>query len=386
MSKTQVFNYCGSEIRVVVHKGVLWWVLRDVCSVLGLSNIGRVIEHVKCNGLTCSKVNTGENTICQLYMVNESGLSDVLSQAGNDSVDYLKVVQFNRWVIENVIPTIKKQVELQERENELTTLNQNSNNELTTLNQNSNVDFQTVQFENYEIRIVNQNGEFWCVLRDVCQILNIEQPTRVAERLDSDEKADVNLMHVSSNGVSQLRKTLIINESGLYNVILRSDKPEAKKFKKWVTSEVLPTIRKNGVYMTPTKIEEFLSNPDTLIKVATEWKAEREKRIAAEKKIEEDKPKVSYFNNLIDHQNNLNFRDTAKELGITEKKFINWLLNNRLVYRDNSKILKPYSETVNAGFFVLKEWVHGNLTGVQTLITVKGRNRFHQLLKTKKNI
>lgn len=85
----------------------------------------------------------------------------------------------------------------------------------------------------------------------------------------------------------------VVNESGLYNVILRSDKPEAKPFRKWVTSKVLPSIRKHGAYMTPQKIEEVLLNPDTIIKLATELKAEQEKRVALESKVEQDKPLVA---------------------------------------------------------------------------------------------
>lgn len=90
----------------------------------------------------------------------------------------------------------------------------------------------------------------------------------------------------------------VVNESGLYNVILRSDKPEAKPFRKWVTSKVLPSIRKHGAYMTPQKIEEVLLNPDTIIKLATELKAEQEKRVALESKVEQDKPLVAFANSV----------------------------------------------------------------------------------------
>jgi len=92
-------------------------------------------------------------------------------------------------------------------------------------------------------------NEPWFVLKDVCSVLEIQNSRDVPDRLDGDEKAEVDLIYTSSNGIKQRRKTTIISESGLYSVILRSDKPQAKPFRKWVTSEVLPSIRKTGGYV-----------------------------------------------------------------------------------------------------------------------------------------
>jgi phage antirepressor YoqD-like protein len=194
----------------------------------------------------------------------------------------------------------------------------------------------------------------------------------VAERLDDDEKG-VSMIYTPGGN----QETTIINESGLYNVILRSDKPNAKKFKKWITSEVLPSIRKTGKYAVPSSIPVI--NADFLQRIADKLREH-------ERLILEMKPKAEYFDDLVDRQNNLNFRDTAKELGISEKKFIDWLLTKGFVYRDGSKQLKPYSEALHDGLFVLKEWVRGKMTGVQTLITVSGRDRFYQLLQRKQSI
>lgn len=104
-----------------------------------------------------------------------------------------------------------------------------------------------------EVRTIIKDGEFWFVLKDVCDVLGIINSRNVQDRLDEDEKANVDLVDVSSNGVQQRRNFVIINESGLYNLILRSDKPGARKFKKWVTSEVLPSIRKTGTYAQTPK-------------------------------------------------------------------------------------------------------------------------------------
>lgn len=115
-----------------------------------------------------------------------------------------------------------------------------------------NLSFETSQ----QIRIIDQNGEFWFIANDVCNILEIANARDAISNLDDDEKADVALTDISSNGVKQSRKVNIINESGLYTLILRSRKAMQKgtvqhKFRKWVTSEVLPSIRKTGTYTVP---------------------------------------------------------------------------------------------------------------------------------------
>lgn len=99
-------------------------------------------------------------------------------------------------------------------------------------------------YDDYEIRAFERNGELWWILSDICRILELSNPSRVADRLDDDEKANFEL------GLSG-GATNIINESGLYSVILRSDKPQAKPFKRWVTHEVLPSIRRTGSYAVP---------------------------------------------------------------------------------------------------------------------------------------
>lgn len=114
-------------------------------------------------------------------------------------------------------------------------------------------DIQVFTYQSNEVRTVELDGEAWFVLKDVCQILSLSTPARVAERLDSDE---VSLTHLIDS-IGRQQETTVINESGLYNVILRSDKPEAKPFRKWVTSEVLPTIRKTGGYMMPKLSKEM---------------------------------------------------------------------------------------------------------------------------------
>lgn len=233
--------------------------------------------------------------------------------------------------------------------------------------------------ENKLVRTMNVSGEPWFVLKDVCDVLGLSTPARVAERLDSDEVSQAHLI----DSVGRSQKMTIISESGLYNVILRSDKPEAKPFRKWVTAVVLPSIRKNGGYIAG---QEELSPQELMAKallVAQKTLTDRDARIkelTAQNQIMQ--PKAEYFDELVARNLLTNFRETAKELGIKEKDFIGWLLDHRYVYRDQKNKLMPYAAK-NNGLFEVKEGKgrRNDWAGTQTLITPKGRETFRLLCK-----
>lgn len=132
-----------------------------------------------------------------------------------------------------------------------------------------------------KIRTITKNGEPWFILKDVCDVLGIINSRNVQDRLDEDEKANVCLMDVSSNGVQQRHNFTIINESGLYNVILRSDKTEARKFKRWITHEVLPSIRKNDSYERNSR--QYIQALKRLIAIEEERERLRRKKDKSKK-------------------------------------------------------------------------------------------------------
>ena len=239
-----------------------------------------------------------------------------------------------------------------------------------------NNEIQVFNYNDREVRTVQKDGEPWFVLKDVCAILGIGNNRMASDRLDTDEK-----------GVSQIdtlggkQEMTVINESGLYNVILRSDKPEAKPFRKWVTSEVLPSIRKNGGYiagqekMTP---EELMASA---LMVAQKTLAERDARIAdltVQNQIM--LPKADYFDELCDRGTLTGLYETAKELGIAPRKFTQALIDRKYLYRDKKGKLIPY-EAKNDGLFELKETYNEKTqwSGTQTLVTVKGRELFRMM-------
>lgn len=226
-------------------------------------------------------------------------------------------------------------------------------------------------YENEEfgtVRTVVVDGEPWFVGKDVAEALGYSN-TRdaLAKRVDEEDKGVANCDTLGGN-----QNLTIINESGVYALIFGSKLPNAKKFKHWVTSEVLPSIRKTGSYNLPGTYKEALQQ--LLIQV------EENERLALENS--EMKPKAEYFDDLVDRKLLTNFRDTAKELGVKPKKFLDFLEDKKYIYRDAQGTIKPYSDK-NDGLFELKEYKgrYSSHAGQQTLITPRGREVFRLLLK-----
>ncbi|CAK1237775.1 hypothetical protein R53653_IHELHDKM_01044 [Fructobacillus cardui] len=149
----------------------------------------------------------------------------------------------------------------------------------------------TFNFENNNVRTMMIGSEPWFVAKDIADILGYSDTQAMTRRLDSDD-----FMTDKLSGMNM--KSTLINESGMYGAVLGSNKPEAKKFKHWVTSEVLPSVRKHGVYMTSEKIEEVLTNPDTIIRLATELKNERQEKLQYQSQVTVMMPKADFYDKV----------------------------------------------------------------------------------------
>lgn len=227
------------------------------------------------------------------------------------------------------------------------------------------------------------NGEPWLVGKDVATALGYSDTSDALKRhVDEEDKLTRRFTDSGQN-----REMYIINESGLYSLVLSSKLPGAKKFKHWVTSEVLPSIRKHGAYMTPETLEAAILNPDTMIRLCTALKDEQDKRKALEianSALAVDnqimRPKADYFDELVERNLLTNFRETAKQLEVKEKVFIQFLLDKKYVYRDKRGKLLPYADK-NDGLFEVKECFNEKTqwSGTQTFITPKGRETFRLL-------
>lgn len=245
-------------------------------------------------------------------------------------------------------------------------------------------EIQIFNYNSSEVRTIQKDGEPWFVLKDVCQVLDLGSPHKVAERLDPDEKGR-NL--IPTPGGDQ--EMTIINESGLYNVILRSDKPEAKPFRKWVTSEVLPTIRRHGMYATPDTVEKMLADPDTTIKLLETIKQERAARLALEAQAEADKPKVLFADAVSASHSSILVGDLAKLLRqngveIGQNRLFRFLREKGYLCSQGERYNLPTQRSMDRGWFQVKETTinqpDGSIRITRTVkVTGKGQQYFINL-------
>lgn len=228
------------------------------------------------------------------------------------------------------------------------------------------------------LRGVEIDGESWLVGKDVAERLGYSNASKAVMVHVDDEDKQFEMLPVSDSQIGNLVKTALINESGLYSLVLGSKLPNAKKFKRWVTSDVLPAIRKHGGYLTAEKVEEALLNPDVLIRLATELKDEREQRRALEGQIAEDKPYTGFGRAIAASSDAILVREFAKlannaGIPIGQNRLYRWLRANSYLMQDN----KPYQRYVDNGWFALREstvtTIKGDLLRTTTLITGKGQ-------------
>ena len=243
---------------------------------------------------------------------------------------------------------------------------------------------QIFNYNSVEVRTIQNDGEPWFVLKDVCNVLHIGNSRDVVARLDHDEKG---VGQIDTLGGKQ--EMTIINESGLYNVILRSDKPEAKPFRKWVTSEVLPTIRRHGMYATPDTVEKMLADPDTTIKLLETIKQERAARMALEAKAEADKPKVLFADAVSASHTSILVGDLAKLLRqngveIGQNRLFSFLREKGYLCSQGERYNLPTQRSMDRGWFQVKETTinqpNGSVRITRTVkVTGKGQQYFINL-------
>ena len=198
--------------------------------------------------------------------------------------------------------------------------------------------FQSEQFG--QVRVMVIDGNPWFVGVDVCKVLDITNHKDAISKLDDDEKSGVAI--TDPHGRDQV--TNVISEAGLYSLILRSRKPEAKAFKRWVTHDVLPSIRKHGLYATDDTIDKMLGDPDFGIRLLETIKEEREKNKKLQatvetqaKKIEADKPKVRYYDIILQCEELLTPTQIAKDYGMSAIKFNRLLNEMHIQFRQGKK-------------------------------------------------
>lgn len=221
------------------------------------------------------------------------------------------------------------------------------------------------------VRTITKDNEAWFCLSDICKALEIKNATDVAKRLEEDEVTRLNLG-------SQSGETNFVTESGLYAVILRSDKPNARKFRKWVTSEVLPSIRKYGTYCLPRTYKEALAQ--LLIEVDKNEKLELENK--------EMKPKADFFDAVADSKTAISMNEVAKVLNIKgygRNNLFEFLRENKVLDRWNV----PYQKYVDNGWFrVIEQHYQKNgepIVTTKTLVYQKGVDSIRRMIGVKEH-
>lgn len=235
-------------------------------------------------------------------------------------------------------------------------------------------------FENEEfgeVRTQLINNEPYFSLNDVCRVLDIKNPSDAKTRLNKDGVGTTEVI----DSLGRTQQANFINESNLYKLIFQSRKPEAEKFADWVTSEVLPAIRKKGIYMTEQKAMDILANPDAIIKIANEWKKAEAKLSLAEAKIEEDKPKVLFADTVASSRQSCLVGELAKLISqeairqgkidkkIGQNNLFRWLRDKGYLCKGGERKNQPRQIYVEQGLFEIKKgsYIDGNGSFQSTL-------------------
>lgn len=248
------------------------------------------------------------------------------------------------------------------------------------MNANTNYVTKEFLFNDQQVRTVVRDGEPWFVGKDVAIVLGYgNTKDALLSHIDEEDRA---ILQRSENATFEIpnRGLTIINESGLYSLIVSSKLPTAKDFKRWVTSEVLPTIRKHGAYMDMDVIEKTLTNPDFIIQLATTLKEEKQRRMEAEAKIAADEHKVDFYNAVGSTSATLTVERFAKlvteKLGIQtgRNRMFQWLRKNGYLQANNM----PYQRYINNGWFKTYEVVKAGHAFTVPSITGKGQQKLFE--------
>ncbi|WP_434438041.1 phage antirepressor KilAC domain-containing protein [Limosilactobacillus fermentum] len=238
-------------------------------------------------------------------------------------------------------------------------------------------------FDGSNVRTLVIDGQPYFVGKDVAEILGYAN-TRdaLSKHVDSEDKNTVAIHDGIKRGNPN---QTVINESGLYSLILGSKLPQAKEFKHWITSEVLPSIRKHGAYLTDEKLEEVLLNPDTIIKLATELKTERERRSIAEQRVNELTPKASYYDLVLSNESLVTITQIAKDYGMSGQAMNHKLHDLGVIYKQGNTWLL-YSKYQRTGWTHSETIMVDKADGTQKAVmhtkwTQKGRLGLYELLK-----
>ena len=228
-------------------------------------------------------------------------------------------------------------------------------------------DLMNFDFHGLRVRVVIRDGEPWWFAGDVCTVLGLSNVGQAISRLEADEADTITI----NDGTPGNPNKAIISEAGVYALTLTSRKPEARAFKRWVPHDVLPSIRKHGMYAK----DELLDDPEHLLRVTQKLVEERRARLAAESKILELSPKAEFHDAVVNTEDTFSVADIAKLLGTGEIRLFKWLRQNRILMKNPWN--RPYQELLDSDYFRVLPQVFTKPDGtehvsIKPIVTGKG--------------
>ena len=298
----KVFNYSGKNVRVVSEEGRIWFLASDVCKLLNLTNTTTVLKRLSPEYSTKVQVETAGG-IQNVNAISKEAVMELVLGSRKGTRKEIK-----EWFSNTLFPQLGMEWTLTEDRGE------------TLANSDAYSIFCHPDFGNVRLKI--DNDEPWFVATDVCKALAILNTSQAMARIDTSDKRVFSDVYSATNTLS----AWCVNEPGLYSLVFESDKPQAKIFKRWISHDVLPSIRKHGAYMTPETIEKTLCDPDFIIKLATALKEERQKVAVLT-------PKAEYCDAVLQSPSLIATSVIAKDYGMSAARFNRMLENFGIQYK-----------------------------------------------------
>ena len=364
-NQIQLFkNEQFGDVRTVLQNGEPWFVAADVCRCIGLGNVSSVINRLDDEEKRKYEIETsgGKQT---LNFVNKNGLIVIVCGSRKEIAK-----RFKNWISTSVFPALGLRWSLDDIYQQETVC---ASSELSVYNSS---EFGSVRVHR------DENNDPWFVAADACRILSLSDTSQAMERIDDEDKRVF-------RGIRTANNTLFawcVNESGLYSLIIESNKPEAKAFRRWITHEVIPSVRKHGLYAA----DELLANPDLFIKVLQDLKEERARaaQLATQnavqsQQIAEMQPKVSYYDLILQNQSVMPIVQIAKDYGFSART-MNQKLHELGVQYKSGGVWLLYQKYTPEGYTQTKTYLNDDgACNVHTYWTQKGRLFLYDLLKRK---
>ena len=368
----QVFTYEGNKVRTVMVDGEPWFVLKDLCKILGISN-GSYVAAKLDEGDKCIRPMDTTGGKQRLGTVSENGLYTVISKCNKKYA-----APFRKWIENEVLPSVYGNSSKQSSQTALNAKLISKSVQAVTEAEGNKISTNVQIFNNPEfgdIRTIIRNDEMWFVGKDIATALGYSNPSKaVMVHVEADDKDSIMIGFGASSQNGNLpsggTKTTIVNESGMYALIFGSKLESAMKFKRWVTSEVLPSIRKHGAYMTPETLQAAILNPDTLIQLCQQLKAEQEKNRALSEKNAELAPKAEFADAITASDDCISIAVFAKIMNQNGVTIDGRRVGQNILFealREHGFLCSSYSlwnvarqEYVNRGFFQVTERIKPN--------------------------